>query len=137
MLEIEQLNDAKVKVGFKKLSVRDTAIRLGISMGAYDNYNVLTRYNAVINAYEQGLSNSFIKTKKLVLEVESTYKKDHQKSVLNVSDKNNINDKINSLLSGIKEPVQIQKAYKVSPIQSVTTIKTLFINKYNGVRHRH
>lgn len=125
MLEIEQLNDAKIRVGMKKLSVKDTATKLGISMGAYDNYNVLTRYNAVVSAYELGLSYPFIKTKKLVLEIETTYKNTHQKLVLNISDKKAINEAIQSALSGDKQTITTKENFKVAPIKSTDTIKAL------------
>lgn len=56
MLEMSTLNTARLKAGLKKLTVKETATILGVSMGAFDNYNVLTRYHGVISAYESGLS---------------------------------------------------------------------------------
>jgi hypothetical protein len=92
MMEIETLNVARLKIRLKKFTVKETAINLGISMGAYDNYNVLTRYSCILTAYESGLVAPFVKVKKFVLKVESEYKMVHDKSVLNINDKKNISD---------------------------------------------
>jgi len=70
MQEIEVLNTARKRIGQKALTVKEKANTLGISMGAFDNYNVLTRYPAVIEAYENGDSTSFVKMKKKVLSIE-------------------------------------------------------------------
>lgn len=123
--EIDALNSARIRVGLKKLTVKETATNLGISMGAFDNYNVLTRYSCVCDAYESGLSFPFIKTKKIVLEVESEYKKTHQKSVLNVTDKKNIKKGIKSRLLGIQQLPTTSKSFNIKPIKSSSTIKTL------------
>jgi hypothetical protein len=123
--EIELLNDAKLKLGSKKLTIKETATSLGISMGAYDNYNVLSRYISVSNAYKSGLSLPFIKTKKIVLEVESEYKEKHKKSVLNITDKNNISDDIASRLLGQGSSKSVSHTFKIKPISSSNTIKDL------------
>jgi len=123
--EIDALNHAKIKAGMKKLTVKETATNLGISMGAYDNYNVLTRYTCVVDAYESGLSLPFVKTKKLVLEVEAQYKAEHGKSVLNITDKRNISEEITNRLSNKKQVVASTSSFKIKPIKSTQAIKTL------------
>lgn len=123
--EIDTLNTARLKAGMKKLTIRDTAANLGISMGAFDNYNVLTRYPCVLDAYENGLSFSFVKSKKMVLTVEGEYKARHDKSVLNVTDKRNINEEIASRLQGRKSGQPAASKFKFKPITSPSTIKTL------------
>jgi hypothetical protein len=123
--EIDLLNVAKLKLGSKKLTIRETATSLGISMGAYDNYNVLSRYANVIRAYKSGLSLPFIKTKKIVLDVEAEYKEEHQKSVLNVTDRNNINDEIDSRLFGKESLKSKSNTFKIKPITYSNTIKNL------------
>ncbi len=125
MVEVVTLNTARLKLGLKKLTVKETAITLGISMGAFDNYNVLTRYNCVISAYESGLSAPFIKVKKVVLAVEAEYKAQYEKSVLNITDKENISDKIQAKLMDKKTVEATPNTYRVKPIKSSTTIKTL------------
>jgi len=123
--EIEILNTARVRVGLKKLTIKETAINLGISMGAFDNFNVLTRYPCVINAYESGLSYSFIKSKKIVLNSESKYKTQYQKTVLNVTDRKNINDEIKAQLTNSNYPHTLTKTFKFGSIKSLKTIKSL------------
>jgi hypothetical protein len=125
MVEMDTLNSAKLKIGQKRLTVKEIAANLGISMGTFDNYNVLTRYSKVISAYEAGLGISFVRTKKVVLSIESKFKEKHQKSQLNIEDKNEINQKIEHELLGNKEISQIEKPFKIKPIKSVSTIKTL------------
>ena len=123
------LNTARVQCGHKKLTVREVAANLGISMGAFDNYNVLVRYSAVMDAYEQGLALSFVKAKRLVLEVENTYKQSHDKKVLNVTDKRKINDEIAVRLSGEKGNKKALKTtmpeFKLKPKMGNKTIKAL------------
>ncbi len=123
--EIYALNTARLRVNLKKLTIKEIATNLGISMGAYDNYNVLTRYACVINAYESGLSFPFVKTKKIILAVESEYKTKHEKSVLNFSDKKKIANEIVSRLFDKKQEQAFNKTYKIKPISSSKTIKTL------------
>lgn len=123
--EIELLNDAKLKLGLKKFTVKETAISLGISMGAYDNYNVLSRYTSLTNAYKSGLALPFIKAKKIVLEVESAYKQKHEKSVLNITDRNYINNEIESKLLGKQESKPLIQTFKIKQISSSNTIKSL------------
>ncbi|SFD15736.1 hypothetical protein [Pseudoalteromonas denitrificans] len=125
LMEIDTLNNARLKNGLKKLTVKETATNLGISMGAFDNYNVLTRYACVISAYESGLSLPFVKVKKVVLETESEYKSKYDKSVLNITDKTNISDEIKDRLFNKKPTEKVEKTFKVKPIKSSSTIKTL------------
>ena len=125
MIEIDTLNTAKLKIGLKKLTVKEIATNLGISMGAFDNYNVLTRYNSVISAYDAGLSISFVRTKKIVLGIESMYKAKNEKSKLNIEDKREINQEIENELLGNKEIKPIMKPFTIKSIKSLSTIKTL------------
>ncbi|KGJ96054.1 hypothetical protein [Colwellia psychrerythraea] len=127
MSEITTLNTARIKLGLKKLTVKEIATNLGISMGTFDNYNVLSRYKCVITAYESGLSTPFIKVKKMVLTVETEYKIQYKKSVLNLTDKKNIDNEIQSKLLN-KIPLRpIPKTYKVENIKSANTIKALLM----------
>ncbi len=123
--EIDALNTARLKVGLKRLTIKDKANNLGISMGAYDNYNVLTRYTSVVDAYESGLSFSFVKTKKIVLDVESEYKKEYEKDILNIRDRQNVSKEIELRLNGIKQTLPVVKSFKIKPIKSHRTIKKL------------
>lgn len=127
--EIEMINSARQQCGQKRLTVKEIAANLGISMGAYDNYNVLTRYLSVLQAYEQGLSLSFVKAKKLVLEVESGYKKTHDKKVLNVTDKRQIDKEIKLRLLGENSVKRVSKStkpeFKLSPKMGSQTIKAM------------
>lgn len=125
MGEMEALNTARIRVGLKKLTIKEVATNLGISMGAYDNYNVLTRYPCIIDAYESGLSYPFVKTKKIVLEVETEYKTSHSKKTLNVSDKKKINEQIEAKLSNSRVERTPSVTYKVKPIKSTNAVKKL------------
>ena len=129
MVELSTLNTARLKSGLKKLTVKETATTLGISMGAFDNYNVLTRYHCVILAYESGLSAPFIKVKKVVLAVEAEYKTQYEKSVLNITDKKNISNEIQSKLSDKIIAKTSTKNFKIKPIESSNTIKALLTTK--------
>jgi hypothetical protein len=123
--EIEVLNTARLRTGLKKLTVKEVASHLGVSMGSFDNYNVLTRYSCIISAYKNGLSQSFIIIKKLVLAVESEYKIQNEKSVLNKTDRNNISDEIESRLFKKNKNVSSEKHFKIKKIKNPNTIKTL------------
>ena len=98
-------------------------------MGAYDNYNVLTRYLSVLEAFEKGLSLSFVKVKKIVLEVEAGYKQAHDKKVLNVTDKRQIDKEIKSRLQGESSAKRTSRSakseFKLSPKMGNQTIKAL------------
>lgn len=122
--EIDTLNSARLKVGKKKYAVKEVAANLGISMGAFDNYNVLTRYPSVIKAYETGLSLPFVKVKKVVLNVESEYKVKHGKTIFNISDKRNISELIMDILKNEKKSVIVSKIEKTKNIKSLSTVKT-------------
>jgi len=125
LYEIEALNSARIRVGLKKLTVKEIATNLGVSMGAFDNYNVLTRYNNVIDAYEAGLSLPFVKAKKIVLEVESEYKVEHNKTVLNIGDRNKIGQKIEDRIYGNQNTPPRVESYKVKPVKSLNILRTL------------
>jgi hypothetical protein len=129
MLEISTLNTARLKSGLKKLTIKEIASTLGISMGAFDNYNVLTRYNCVVSAYESGLSVPFVKVKNVVLAVETEYKTQYDKTVLNVTDKKNISNEIQTRLLDKNPEKQATKSFKVKPIRSPNTIKALLTTK--------
>ncbi|RZM77479.1 hypothetical protein [Pseudoalteromonas rubra] len=127
MQELESLSQARLKIGEKKLTVKEMAANLGISMGSFDNYNVLTRYKCVIQAYEQGLiSLPFINVKKIVKQVENQYCSEFDKTLFTVTDKAEINKRIQAKLSGEKLPAKSRtKTFRIKPIQSVDTVKTL------------
>lgn len=123
--EINTLNTARLRVNLKKLTIKEMASNLGISMGAYDNYNVLTRYACVIDAYESGLSYPFVKTKKIVLSVESKFKAEYGKTLLNVTDKKKIAKEIDAVLFEKKQAPAPAKTYKIKSIHSSSAIKTI------------
>ncbi|AOT07065.1 hypothetical protein S4054249_03890 [Pseudoalteromonas luteoviolacea] len=125
MLEMEGVDQARLKIGEKKLTVRDKAKNLGISMGAYDNYNVLTRYSEVIKAYEGGLSASFVKVKKVILECEQNYKIKHDKKLLSIGDKKQIGEQIATRLSGKKPPSEKVPTYQLKKINQVDVLRKL------------
>ncbi|MCG7537730.1 hypothetical protein [Pseudoalteromonas sp. OOF1S-7] len=135
MQELESLSLAKLKIGEKKLTVKEMAANLGISMGSFDNYNVLTRYKCVIEAYEQGLiSLPFINVKKIVKQVENQYYSEFDKTLLTVTDKAEINKRINAKLTGEKLPVKPrEKAFRIKPIQSIETVKMLLTHNITEV----
>jgi|GEM_PF-3210119 len=126
LIELESVSNARLKRGFKKLTVRETVSILGISMGAFDNYNVLTRYPCVLKAYENGLSMPFLKAKKIVLAIENDYKARVDKSTLNVTDRRQINSEIEEALTGSVKKNGAAPPYKFKPVSSPQTIKTLF-----------
>lgn len=131
--EVEILNQTKIKIGQKPLTVRDKANLLGISMGAFDNYNVLTRYSSVIKSFEDGNSEPLLKVKKLVLKTEKAYQKRYGKPKLNIEDKKKINKLLSTYFESaaqtikFEEPSTIpkQKVYKLGNIESSSVIKTL------------
>ncbi len=127
--EINALNKARKSAGHKALTIKEVAANLGISMGAYDNYNVLTRYPSVLRAYEEGCSLSFRKAKKIVTSVESEYKQTHGKKALNALDKQTISESIYARVTGkhqIRKPAS--DIYKLEPIRSASALKTLLTN---------
>lgn len=132
-MEIDALSLANKQLGRSHISVREAVSIMGISMGAYDNYNVLTRYNCVLEAYENGLKFPFLKTKKIVLQTEHTYKNEHDKTILNVTDKRAISQKIQSLLSGDKLGEPLQEAFKFKKIQSQHTVKKLLTSNLQSL----
>ena len=129
MLEIGILSNSRKALGSKALTVKDTANILGISMGSFDNYNVLTRYPCIIDAYENGYSISFVKMKKITLKIENDYKNKNDKQLLNINDKKSINSEIANFLndepnSEVKKPAR-PTTYKLEKIQSPNTLKQL------------
>ncbi|UAA39225.1 hypothetical protein KIH87_02350 [Paraneptunicella aestuarii] len=126
-LELEELSNARMQLGQKKLTVRDNASLMGISMGAYDNYNVLTRYPCVTELYERGLSLPLTKAKKVVLDAEAEYAEKHQRQLFNVLDKKEINRLIRERLSGDKAPALKQdKPFQFKNISDPNIVKQLF-----------
>ncbi|QTL37772.1 hypothetical protein [Pseudoalteromonas viridis] len=126
MMEIEQLNKARLQAGLSRLTVRTIVPKLGISMGAYDNYNVLSRYPVVMSAYECGCNYSFVKMKRLILSVESQYKAEHDKSTLNALDKRAISDLIEQQLKGIKkQPAKSNTPFITTSFNSPTALQKL------------
>ncbi|ODB35857.1 hypothetical protein BB427_16240 [Pseudoalteromonas sp. BMB] len=128
LLEIEALNKIRKQKGFKALTVRETAGILGISTGAYDNYNVLTRYPAVSSAYSDGCSMAFVPMKKLILKIEQEYKKEIGATVLNATNAQEVNRRIASYLSGEKNAEHSKKQtrnYRVDKLVSTNALMTL------------
>ncbi|WP_199609992.1 ParB/RepB/Spo0J family partition protein [Flocculibacter collagenilyticus] len=128
ILEIELWSTTRKRMGGKGLTVKETASTLGISMGAYDNYNVLTRYPVVIEAYENGNVLPFVKMKKMVLAVESEFKAETDKTLLNVADKKQINGRLAKLLNGEaadKPKPSSVSGYRFKPVSSANSLKTL------------
>jgi len=126
MLEVETLSISRVRLGKKQLTVRETANMLGISMGAYDNYNVLVRYPAVMNAYHNGNMLPFLKMKNIVLSIEGKYKRDKGVTLLSNAHKKAINSEIKSLLQGDKPAKNfVAKPYKIGSIKSPHVLKKL------------
>jgi hypothetical protein len=124
-MEIDALNYARQRLGLKKYTVKEIAANLGVSMGAFDNYNVLTRFPSVQTSYAEGLSLSFIRVKKIVLAIEKTYKETHCKTVLNINDINNISDQIYSKLMSSPQTVATIKSFNIKPIKSSKALQTL------------
>ena len=124
-IEIDALSSANKQLGRSSISVRETVSIMGISMGAYDNYNVLTRYPCVLEAYNNGLQYPFVKTKKIVLQIEHDYKEEHEKTLLNIHDKRAIAQKIEMLLSGEKLVISSPTPLRIKKIKSSNTIQQL------------
>ena len=128
LLEIEALNKIRKQKGLKALSVRETAGILGISTGAYDNYNVLTRYSAVSKAYREGCSMAFVPMKKLILKIEQDYKQEVGATVLNFTGTKEIDRRIANYLNGetSTEPSKkTTKNYRVDKLVSTNALMTL------------
>jgi hypothetical protein len=130
--EVEILNTSMLKLGHKALTIKEISNLLGVSMGAYDNYNVLTRYPAVIKAFENGISDPLLAVKKLVLNTEKAYKKRNNVSQLNVNDRNEINRLIEVYFAPDDKSVKKKEltgtgvqAYKLGSIESSFVIKML------------
>jgi hypothetical protein len=113
-------------LGKGRLVVKEQANMLGISIGAFDNYSVLTRYPSVIRSFEEGLDYSFLRVKKLVLKIEKAYKEQYAK-VLNVIDKRKIDKKIYTALRGekYKKPTTSDFSCKLNGISSPEGLRIL------------
>lgn len=127
MYEIETLSRNKLQAGGKALTVKECASILGISMGGYDNYNVLIRYPAVIDAYRDGVAHPFIRMKKIVLHHESAYRRKKSLSVLNIEHKREINAAIKR---SIYQETQVKsktvaQSYRIPQLQSTNALKFL------------
>ncbi|MFQ3189373.1 MAG: hypothetical protein ACI936_000497 [Paraglaciecola sp.] len=132
-IEIDALSAANKQLGRRSISVRETVSIMGISMGAYDNYNVLTRYPCVLEAYDNGLQYPFLKTKKIVLQVEHDFKDEHRKTVLNIIDKRAIDQKIETLLLGEKLVSPEPNSLRIKKIKSSNTIQQLLTSNLQSL----
>lgn len=132
-IEINALKTANKKLGRNSVSIKETVAIMGISMGAYDNYNVLTRYPSVLEAYENGLNFAFLKMKKIVLQTEELFRIDHNRSLLSVSDKRAINLTIKKYLSGEKTENVVSDTFKFKKIQSRHTIQKLLTSNLQNL----
>lgn len=132
-IEVEALSTANRQLGRNAISIRETVSIMGISMGAFDNYSVLTRYPSVLEAYNTGLQYPFLKTKKIVLQVVQEYKDEHEKSVLNITDKRAISQIIETLLSYEKRVEPISKPLRIKKIKSSNTIQQLLTSNLQSL----
>jgi len=125
MLELETLSTMRQRADGKGLTVRETASLLGISMGAFDNYNVLTRYPEVIDAYQNGNSMPFIAMKKIVVTEEQKIRKKTGQAILNVEHKRAVNQRIQDILNNIKVPAnpEKKKRYRLGTVESPELMK--------------
>lgn len=131
--EVEILSNARQRLGQNRLTIKEIANLLGISMGAYDNYNVLTRYPAVVNAFENGYTEPFVAVKKFVLKTEKSYKAKHGISKLIRPDFKEINRLLESYfqrgqipkLSIQNSKQERQAVYTFEKITSPVALKTL------------
>jgi hypothetical protein len=125
-IEIDALSQANKQLVRHPISVRQTAAIMGISMGAYDNYNVLTRYASVLTAYENGLTFSFLKTKKLVLDTENAVKIEQDSPALNVIGRRKIDERLKRLLAGEDITGPASHTFRFKKIKSGNTVEKLF-----------
>ncbi len=127
MREIETLSKMRQMAEGKPLTVKDCAGILGISMGAYDNYNVLTRYPAVLAAYQDGVSYPFVRMKKIVLAQEAAYKKRKAITLLNIEHRRDINAAIKKSIykEVAPKPKVRSNNYRIAPLKSAQALKFL------------
>ncbi|MCO7191007.1 MULTISPECIES: hypothetical protein [unclassified Pseudoalteromonas] len=122
MHEIQILNTSRKRLGKKALTIKEMRNILGISAGAFDNYNVLVRYPAVSQAYSDGCTLSLRQVKNVVLQIESQYKEELQVKQLNAVHKQDINqrisDKLNNRNTPVKKPVKPHYNYKLATFNS-------------------
>lgn len=123
--ELETLSAIRQRTELKGLTVREMASLLGISMGAFDNYNVLTRYSAVQEAYRNGNTMPFIMMKKIILTEELRMRKKIGQTILNVDHKRAVNKNIQDILNKIKTPATSEKTkrYRLGTIESPELMK--------------
>lgn len=125
MQELETLSTMQQLNKNKGLTVRETASLLGISMGAFDNYNVLTRYSAVIEAYQNGNSIPFIAMKKIVLTEEQRFRKKYCLTVLNADHRRAINKIIQNQLNNPTPSTRLEKKkrYRLGTVECPKLMK--------------
>lgn len=125
IIELETLSAMRQRTEGKGLTVREKASLLGISMGAFDNYSVLTRYPAVLKAYQNGNSMPFVTIKKIVLTEEHRIRKKTGQMLLNVEHKRTINKRIHDTLNNVKSPVAVEKKkrYRLGTLESPELMK--------------
>lgn len=125
MLELETLSEMQQRASGKRLTVRETASLLGISMGAFDNYNVLIRYPAVVEAYQNGNSMPFIEMKRIVVNEEKKFRRMTGLTILNVEHKRTVNKQIQNILDNIKpvSSLKKKKLYRLGTVESPNLMK--------------
>lgn len=127
MLELDTLSSMRQRTEGKSLTVREISSLLGISMGAFDNYNVLTRYPAVLEAYQSGNSTSFIAMKKMVVNEEQKVRKNSGQSVLSVEQKRTINKQLKNILNNVTvdDEAPKKKRYRLGTVESAELVKII------------
>ncbi|SEA40414.1 ParB/Srx family N-terminal domain-containing protein [Alkalimonas amylolytica] len=127
MLELDTLGAMRQKTEGKSLTVREISSLLGISMGAFDNYNVLTRYPAVLEAYQNGNSTSFIAMKKIVVNEEQKVREQTGQTMLNIEQKRAINKQLKNILSNarVDKGTQKKKRYRLGTVDSPELMKVI------------
>lgn len=125
ILELETLNSVRQRSESKGLTVREMASLLGISIGAFDNYSVLTRYPSVIEAYQNGNPMPFIAMKKIVLTEEQRIRKKTGQTVLNVEHKRLVNKRIHDIVNNVKvnKVVEKKRIYRLGTVESPELMK--------------
>lgn len=126
-LELETLSAMRQRTEGKNLTVREISSLLGISMGAFDNYNVLTRYPAVVEAYQNGNSTPFIAMKKIVVREEALVRKKTGQSVLDVEQKRSLNKRLANILNNtaVEQSRSKKKRYRLGTIESAELMKVI------------
>ena len=86
-----------------------------------------------MRTYDNGLQYPFLKTKKIVLQVEHDFKDEHEKTVLNIIDKRAIAQKIETLLSGEKLVSPEPSPLRINKIKSGNTIQQLLTSNLQSL----